>query len=315
MTVPAIGVAWVSRLRAGGPQAWVFALAAVGIVLLAFLWRDAVRSAEQQADATAASIAATLELDIAHNLTLQDLYIQSAISRLDPADRTRNRAMIENLPRDQYHAFIELLDSNGDTLAGSPPPEHNENWADTEYFRALRQQPGTTPFIGKPFAATTDSAGITLVRRIATPDGGFSGMMVVGLRLSYYRDLFARLGLAPGDTVSLLRNDGTLLMCQPFERNRIGNVLDTAEPFASYRATGATRVTASGPADSIERRFVLRPVQNFPLIVAVGLDSRHVYVAALRRMLMPVALYVVSVVLLAWAAGKLSHGRHADADL
>jgi hypothetical protein len=219
--------------------------------------------------------------------------------------------MIEHLPRDRYVDFIQRLDSNGDTLAGTPPLEHSENWAATEYFQALRKQAVTTPFIGKPYASTTDTAGIALVRRIATPDGEFAGMMVIGLRLAYFHDLFTRLGLEPSDSVMLLRNDGTLLMRQPYDRNLVGNVLDTTEPFISYRQSGVTRITAIGPTDTIERRYVLRPVENFPVIVVVGLASQHIYTAALWHMLLPLSVFAGSAILLAWVVGKLSHGwRH-----
>ena len=224
---------------------------AIGGIVLGLLARNIGRAAESQADAKAVNLAAMVEQDIRRNIELLGLSAQSAIGglellgRQDPIALARNRALIERLPRDQYVDFIQILDENGNIAAGSPPPAQNRNWADRDYFRALRPANAVALYIGRPFAtAYGDNAAIPLGHRITGQDGSFAGVMVMGVRLAYFRELFARLGLSPDDAAALLRDDGTVLMrfpdrSEPARRHfgGIGAVLciHAERPYTDYR--------------------------------------------------------------------------------
>jgi len=137
--------------------------------------------------------------------------MQATIARLDLAspearDPARYRSLIERLPRDQFVSFIQLLDVNGDVVASTPPTQANRNWSDRDYFRLLIPDNAVSPYVGKPFAPTSEEhAGIPIARRVPGLDGRFAGVMVSGLRVTTFRELFNRLGLGPNDTATLLR--------------------------------------------------------------------------------------------------------------
>ena len=139
------GRPWPS-LTAGGALGCALAFLAIRYCCPLVGARDAFRSAEQQADARATTLAAIAEQDIRRNLELLDVSLLATMARLElPASPNsaalqHDRALFEHLPRDQYNFFTEALDQKGDVIAGSPPPpsEHGENWAGTEYFTTLR---------------------------------------------------------------------------------------------------------------------------------------------------------------------------------
>ena len=66
---------------------------------------------------------------------------------------------------------------------------------------------------------------IVLSRRITDHDGSFLGVVVGSIRFSYFHDLFGRLTLDPGDTITVLRRDRTIIMRTPFDLDIIGKNL------------------------------------------------------------------------------------------
>src|SRR5436309_1415863 len=66
---------------------------------------------------------------------------------------------------------------------------------------------------------------VVLSRRITDADGGFLGVVVGSIRFTYFHDLFGRLTLNPGDTITVLRRDRTIIMRMPFDLDVIGKNL------------------------------------------------------------------------------------------
>ena len=101
-------------------------LTLIFVAVCGLLRLDARHDAERQADASASRLAAAVEQDVARNMELVDLTLQTAISLLQsPAFQTlspqlRNLALYEHVPHDRYISFIDALDANGDVTAGSP---------------------------------------------------------------------------------------------------------------------------------------------------------------------------------------------------
>jgi hypothetical protein len=234
-------------------------------------------SAQQQADAAASRLAATVQQDIARNLELLDLTLRATIGGLElPAiqalgTETRSQLLFDRTPRDRYVSFIEALNDKGDVIAASPPPQYGENWANRDYFIALRSGTANELFIGRPFATThDDTAAIPIGRRITDQDGKFAGLVVIGLRLAYFRDLFNQLALGPHSSAALLRDDGVILMRLPFDLNDIGRTLDATAPFSTFKKDGSALVAAADSIDHVGRRYTFRRVGNLPLVVSIG---------------------------------------------
>jgi signal transduction histidine kinase/Na+-transporting methylmalonyl-CoA/oxaloacetate decarboxylase gamma subunit len=258
---------------------------AVLIVLAAIAWffgQHLNRGAEQQADDAASRLAAALALDVGRDVEQLDLVLQTAVSgRQPPADpaltpQERNTLLFDRTPRDRYLDFIEVLDAEGSVLASVPPRAEPRNWAMSDYFGALRSATSSGVFVGRPVGiARPDKAAFTISRRITDRDGAFTGVVVIGQRLAYFRDLFAGLGLGPHDTVTLLRNDGVILMRMPFDPNDIGRTVDAASPLHAFIQGGPGTIAERDPHDGIERRFVSRRAGTLPLTVAVGIAPQR----------------------------------------
>jgi diguanylate cyclase (GGDEF)-like protein len=110
-----------------------------------------------------------------------------------------------------------------------------------------------------------------LSRRITGDDGRFLGVVAGSIRFSYFHDLFSRLQLGPDDIISLLRQDGTVIMRTPFNLDLIGQNLGhlpnvrkvMSAPSGSFTGLGAV-------ADQEEPRLFIWRDSTKPLVVLVG---------------------------------------------
>ncbi len=282
---------WLRRMRRvlawfGTEHGALILILATLAVIIGVVWHSADRAAERQAGETASRIAAALAYDVGRNVEQFGFTLQTATAgRQSPATlslspQERNLLLLERVPPDRYIDFVEVLDAEGNVLASAPVRPEANNWARRDYFIAQRATSANEAFIGRPFATQReDRAAIPISRRITNPDGSFAGVVVMGVRLAYFRDLFSRLELGPNDSVTLFRDDGTILMRLPFDLNDLGRTVDANAPFAAFLRNGTPAVTARGANDGIERRFVFRRVGSLPLVVSVGMevDSSHAW--------------------------------------
>jgi hypothetical protein len=263
-------------------QPWLpRAAAMLTVILLAgiggFAWdEDTVRLARM--DAPAANIAVLAAQDAANSVKqfndrlLAITYQQQAPALRGVDPQARDAPLFEALQREAYFAFVDVLDRNGQAVAGLP--HDSNNWSDRDYFGALEHGRSPDLFIGGRFSVDNEQAvGITVSRRIADDEGNFDGLVVLGVRLAHFRELLNKLVLAPDQSITLMSKDGTVLSRVPARANAIGNKLDPESPLDTALRSGRTLVVTSDPIDHLERRFVLRPVGVYPLIVAVGTQT------------------------------------------
>jgi len=263
-----------SSLTAGGRLAALLCGLAALIVIAAWLvypsqsWQQ--ESAEfHVADAVAQSVERYVE---------QVDLILGAVTGGDQTPATgslspeqRNALLFQRTPRDRDIAFLEVLGANGGVLATSKPDEPASNWANQEYFDAHRRNPPKGLVVGRPFLPDSeDGVGVTISRRITTNDGRFGGIVVMGVRLAAFRELLRPHELRPGESVTLLRDDGLVLLRLPFDLKEIGHRVEPPAPFYFFVRGEQPPFTAVDPRDHVERRFVFRRVGTLPLVVSVA---------------------------------------------
>ena len=242
-----------------------------GLLCLGGAWHERW-AALQQADAAAARLAAAAAQDLSHTLEQLELTLETVVLRHGAAElrdmsvQDRNAQVFDRAQREPYFAFINLIDAGGIAVAGIP--RSDSNWSGRDYFRALRERPGI--YIGRPFRIQDEQrVAFPLGRRMADTNGSFAGVTVMGVRLGWFRDVLANLGLEPTAAAILLRDDGMIMLRHPFDLNDIGNTIDHSAPF--YVALrGGVPATVADPTDRLERRFTFHRVGSLPLILGIG---------------------------------------------
>jgi hypothetical protein len=227
---------------------------------------DASRMAAAAADSVAAGLAQfdrTLLTTIVQHQSLQ-------AQNLDP--RARNAAYFEALQREPFFAFIDIVDKNGLALAGRP--KDTNNWSSRDYFAAQEHSRTDALFIGNRIEPDNpQTVGFTVSRRMMDGDGNFAGLVVMGIRLSYFRELIDHVQIGPNQSLMLLRDDCTILFRLPFDFNNVGNRFGAGSPFCTALSGADTLAVAPDPVDHIERQFAIHRVGTFPLVLSVGIET------------------------------------------
>ncbi len=155
--------------------------------------------------------------------TLQD--VQSRVAELgiaSPDELTstlRTEAMgnflrerLANLPRDNG---FTLLKADGHVLISTRAPL-DMDLSDRDYYRHFVTLDDPGPFISAPQSSrVTGAPTVYIARRINGPDHTFLGLAVGLIDLRYINDFYQAIKLPPGESVTLLRSDGLVLVRYP----------------------------------------------------------------------------------------------------
>ncbi|OKO74877.1 sensor domain-containing diguanylate cyclase [Bradyrhizobium sp. NAS96.2] len=236
---------------------------------------DMRRGEEQLARRTLENLASGIEADISRNIELYDLSLRAVASNLEMPEirnvskELRQLILFDHAATAKHFGAIQVFDSKGDlTIDAASLDPQPENRSDEEYFTVQRDHPDTGLYVSRPMLHRGAYA-IVLSRRIVGEDGRFLGVVVGSIRFSYFHDLFGRLNLVPGDTITVLRNDRTIIMRTPFDLDVIGKNLVDQMDWKSENLKIGGAFSGRGPVDDTARLYVRRSGSG-PLYVVVG---------------------------------------------
>ncbi|MDH2384920.1 sensor domain-containing diguanylate cyclase [Bradyrhizobium sp. CER78] len=243
---------------------------------------DMRRGEEQLARRTLENLASGIEADISRNIELYDLSLRAVASNLEMPEirnvskELRQLILFDHAATAKHFGAIQVFDSKGDlTIDAASLDPQPENRSDEEYFTVQRDRPDTGLYISRPMLHRGAYA-IVLSRRIVGEDGRFLGVVVGSIRFSYFHDLFGRLNLVPGDTITVLRNDRTIIMRTPFDLDVIGKNLADQLEWKSENLKIGGAFSGKGPVDDTARLYVRRSGSG-PLYVVVGKPLEAVF--------------------------------------
>src|SRR3954469_25187241 len=192
---------------------------------------DMRRGEEELARQTLENLASGIDADINRNIELYDLSLRAVTSNLvmpaikDVSKEIRHLILFDHAATAKHFGAIQVFDAQGDlTIDASSLDPKAENRSDEPFFLAHRDRPDVGLFISRPMLHR-GAYSIVLSRRITAADGSFLGVVAGSIRFSYFHDLFGRLNLSPGDTITVLNHDRTIIMRTPFDLDIIGRNL------------------------------------------------------------------------------------------
>jgi diguanylate cyclase (GGDEF)-like protein len=266
-------------------------IAALLVVILCFcaicakFLIDARSSAWQGAREMTASLVAAVELDTLLNIESFDLSLQAVvdnlkhpgIDRIDPD--LRQLVLFDRSATARHLDAILVIDETGhvrfDSRTLDPKPVSR---ADREYFQFHKQHGEAELHVGGPIVAqTTGQRVVTLSRRLSHPDGTFAGVVVGGLRLSYFQELFKNISLGPNDNITLSSTDGTLLMRWPYKEEFIGRNYKGADLYKHLAQERTGSFETNSLTDGVHRLVEYSRIGGLPLVVGVGRSTTDIF--------------------------------------
>jgi PAS domain S-box-containing protein len=183
-----------------------------------------------------------------------------------------NRKLEAQIAAKPRHAAITVLDANGNWLASSSPAQRG-NFADRDYFRHHRDDPSPAPFLGPPILSRlTGNWIITVSRRFHAPGGGFGGVVLAAINLSYFTNYYATYDLGANSAIGLISGDGIMLARYPPSQQFVGQTILQAMLFTKLRDHAVGSYQNTSLIDGVPRFFGYRQSQRYPLIVTAAIS-------------------------------------------
>jgi diguanylate cyclase (GGDEF)-like protein len=245
-----------------------FSAVCVGVML------DMRRGEEALARRSLENLAAGVDADISRNIEVYDLSLRAVAGNMllpelkDVSKAIRHLILFDRAATAKHFSAIQVFDAQGRLLADASTLDPlSENRSDEEFFTVHRDRADVGLFVSRP-TLHRSAYSIVLSRRITGADGSFQGVVAGAIRFTYFHEMFGRLQLGSDDTITVLRNDGTVIMRRPFDLDLIGR--NIGEVPGVKRALVEPNGFYSGVSvlDGLERLYVWR--NNAPFTVVVG---------------------------------------------
>src|SRR6202171_5881706 len=217
---------------------------------------------EELARQTLDNLASGIDADISRNVELYDLSLRAVVNTMlmpeikDVSKPIRHLILFDHAATAKHFGAIQVFDAEGRlTIDASTLDPVAENRGDEEFFQVHRDHPDAGLFISRPMLHRGAYA-IVLSRRVTGADGRFLGVVAGSIRFSYFHDLFGRLSLGPGDIITVLRPDRTIIMRTPFDLDIIGKNLSDRPNWNPANLQDHGSYSGVGPVDPIPRLYV-----------------------------------------------------------
>lgn len=193
--------------------------------------------------------------------------------------------------------------------------------ADRDYFTFHQQNASLIAHIGPAIHSRQNGEWIIPVsRRLNDQNGNFQGVLLAGIKMSYFDKFFKSFSLDDKGEMALALSDGTLLAHRPFDEAMIGHRLAEEHIFKHDAVSGLpSDALIHSAADGVVRLYGHRHLQAYPLIVTAAMSEDAILAGwhdrAFQSSLI-VALVVLGICLFGWVfVRQVRNSERIEADL
>ncbi|UZE16277.1 diguanylate cyclase [Pseudomonas sp. B21-054] len=312
-------------------KAAVMFIAAVCLCLCGLLYLQLEQS--RRHDLESARVASA-NLTRAMSQQAQDTFLQTdlvlasladwiQVDGFGPAQKSRLQSTFERRVQslEQLHGLF-LFDKHGHWVVTSFEDLHRgPGVADRDYFTFHQQNASLIAHIGPAIRSRQNGEWIIPVsRRLNDQDGNFQGVLLAGIKMSYFDRFFKSFSLDDKGEMALALSDGTLLARRPFDEARIGHPLAEEHVLRHDPVSGMSGdAIIRSAADGIVRLYGHQHLQAYPLTVTAAMSEESIlagwYERAFQSSLI-VALVVLGICLFGWVfVRQVRNSERIEADL
>lgn len=191
-----------------------------------------------------------------------------------PENMVRALSSVSNrmkfLPEIRSAVFI---DANGVMIAGTIPGMGGTDVHDREYFKILKDDPTRSVAISAPLQSRVVAAQTIVVARPIRGGGGMLlGVVAVSLDPKIFEDELRSILPSDGGRATLIRDDGIILARLPDSDKWRGKSVAQGQVMSRVATVPAGSFVGTSVTDGRERVLAYRHLENYPLVVAVGMS-------------------------------------------
>jgi PAS domain S-box-containing protein len=249
-------------------------------------WRlfDTREMAIDSAYQTSQNLVSTLEVEIRRDLETYALSLQAVADGLKMPEidtvgpKLRDAILFDNSSHAPQYGSILVLDEQGRLKLGSTARvAPGTDFTDRDFFARHRDNADLALRLSGPYSRTTNGDELlVLSRRLADPDGRFTGVVAGALRLKYVEQLFQGIKVDDGAWITLLMTDGTIIARSPHRDGDIGRNISNAPLVQHFVHARAGQYEAVGGASRESRLFAYKQVGDLPLLISVSVPKASV---------------------------------------
>ncbi|MEB0047812.1 MULTISPECIES: diguanylate cyclase [unclassified Pseudomonas] len=222
---------------------------------------------------------------------------------------------------DQLHGIF-LFDGQGQWVITSfDDLPRGSGVADREYFKFHQQNASSLAHIGPAIRSRENGAWIIPIsKRINDKNGHFQGVLLAGIKMSYFDQFFKSFSIDDNGAMFLGLTDGTILARRPFVESQIGTSLAQSVIFQKLLPNAPSgSAMMSSLVDGVVRLYGYRQLEKYPLVVSAASSKDAIlkgwYATAVQSSVI-VALVVMGVGLFGWVfILQVRDGERIEADL
>ena len=287
----------VTSRELGKTRLPLWAAGFVALICFAILglsaWREwEAREADlRNAEVDVANLAHSLIQHADDTFEIADTILVGLVHRLEidgtgPDTIAKLQAYLPTRKSSERIRGIFVYDATGRWLATTERLDFSKlDNSDRGYFQRHRDSPAMGTLIGPPVRSRAGGQWIiTASRRINDPDGGFAGVALLTIDVSYFVKFYERFDLGPNGSASLLNNSGIMLARSRDESGAfVGRDLSNAPLFKGWDSRPAAAVYYfKSPLDGVQRLSYYQRSSRYPLIVLAS-KSQDDVLAPWRR--------------------------------
>ena len=256
-----------------------FALVMTASVLGVMAWKalDAKKTALASSSSDIQNLAHSLSEHASHAIQAVDIAMAGMVDLLkyrDPEPERFNRYLAETAKTLPQLRGIGVTDAKGNWTYSSFPETPRHNVADRSYFPYHRDTPDNTLRISELVQSRLDdrSSMIVLSKRITKLDGSFGGVVAAAIDKDYFNGFYRRFQLGPDGGISLIRNDGTLLIRWPLsDKSTDLSRTDLFTRHLKLSSVGYYKIIS--PFDGIVKHLGYEETPHYPMVVTVAMSE------------------------------------------
>jgi diguanylate cyclase (GGDEF)-like protein/PAS domain S-box-containing protein len=233
---------------------------------------------------------------------------------------TYNRLLLNSVTGQEHTDPLELdtlgvSDAQGKILFGETANSvTQENIADNDFFKKLRDNPNEELVISEPLlAGLPGSWNLTFARRFNRQDGSFAGVVYGVMGVEHFHKVFTPIDLGKDGSIALRNKDLAIIaryaktdgvdsskIGQRIVSSKLKELVDSGQDSATYKA--------KYPVDGIERTISFRKISNRPLYVTVGIAT-NTYLAEWRSETAKISIAVFLFFLISLIVSRYIHNN------
>ena len=234
----------------------------------------------EDADRNTGNIAAVLSEQLSRSIQSVDIVLTDVREELkenELTDKTFDhyvsryelyQSLKEQLGRLSQANFIAIIDKDGRAATTTQQwPAPKADVADRDYFQHFRDNNDNRIYISSLLSSrVTGGQTVFLSKRINGVNNEFLGVVLIGLRLSYFENVYKLITPLHNQSFLLLHSDGSVLIRYPNAMDRNDAKIPAGSPWYNLVAAGGGHFRTRGYFDGQARLVSVQPLHEYPLV-------------------------------------------------